>query len=187
MPSEPIETIVRIFNDRGNDRYGVECVSQREHAIQAALLAESAGLDQTQIVAALLHDIGHILYDSDLPKSSDQDLNDFHEAKAYEWLLHHFGKRVADPVRLHVAAKRYLCTRESDYVKVLSPTSLKSFYDQGGLMSSDELCQFENEPFYREAQMLRRWDDLAKEESKKIPSIENFVPLLKKCLVNPTV
>jgi [1-hydroxy-2-(trimethylamino)ethyl]phosphonate dioxygenase len=181
MTSNAIETIVRVFQDRGSGRYGDECVSQLEHAIQAALLAQQADADPSLVAAALLHDLGHIIGDSDLPESDDEDLNDFHEEKAYQWLLSHFGPSVADPVRLHVAAKRYLCTKEPEYANTLSPTSLKSFHDQGGVMSSDEVADFESEPYYREALTLRRWDDLAKEENKLIPSIESFVPLLQMC------
>jgi phosphonate degradation associated HDIG domain protein len=181
MSTQAIDMIVRVFQERGDGRYGDECVSQMEHAIQAACLAEQAGASQTQIAAALLHDIGHIIEDSELPKSNDEDLNDFHEEKAYQWLRTHFGIAVADPVRLHVLAKRYLCTVEPEYAKSLSPTSLKSFHDQGGLMSHDELLAFGREPYSVEALALRRWDDLAKEEDKEIPSIDYFAPILTAC------
>jgi len=187
MNNKAIDTIVRLFNERGSGRYGDECVSQMEHAIQAACLAEESGANQRLIAAALLHDIGHIIGDSDLPESNDQDLNDFHEEKAYQWLLSNFGPDVAEPVRLHVLAKRYLCTVEPDYANTLSPTSLKSFHDQGGLMSSDELEAFSSGTYCEEALMLRRWDDLAKDESKLIPDVEYFVPTLRACAVAESI
>ena len=181
MKNKAVERVIRVFQERGNGRYGDECVSQSEHAIQAALLAEESGASQPLVVAALLHDIGHIIGECDLPESDDEDLNDFHEEKAYQWLLTNFGIEVADPVRLHVLAKRFLCTVEPEYAHSLSPTSLKSFHDQGGLMSNDELESFRDEPYCQEALVLRRWDDLAKDEQKEIPNIEYFVPLLTGC------
>ena len=181
MKNKAVERVIRVFQERGNGRYGDECVSQSEHAIQAALLAEESGASRPLVVAALLHDIGHIIGECDLPESDDEDLNDFHEEKAYQWLLTNFGIEVADPVRLHVLAKRFLCTVEPEYVHSLSPTSLKSFHDQGGLMSNDELESFRAEPYCQEALVLRRWDDLAKDEQKEIPNIEYFIPLLTGC------
>jgi len=181
MGIKSIETVVRIFQERGSSRYGDEYVTQLEHAIQAACLAKESDANHTLVAAALLHDIGHIIFDQDLPESNDEDLNDFHEERAYQWLLSNFGRAVADPVRLHVLAKRYLCTVEPEYASSLSPTSLKSFHDQGGLMTNEELQSFRDEPFYQEALTLRRWDDLAKQENKVIPDIEHFAPLLSIC------
>ena len=94
-------------------------------------------------------------------------MDDKHEFVANAWLKEHFGPEVADPIRLHVAAKRYLCTRQSSYEDALSPTSRKSYHDQGGPMSPEEMTSFESEPHYREALELRRWDDLAKETEKE--------------------
>jgi predicted HD phosphohydrolase len=113
-----------------------------------------------------------------MPESDDQNLDDAHEQRAYEWIKSHFGKAVADPVRLHVAAKRYLCTVEPEYLAKLSPASLKSFHDQGGVMSQSQIDDFRDEPFAFEAVELRRWDDLAKDPQMQTPRIEDFAPLL---------
>jgi predicted HD phosphohydrolase len=134
------------------------------------------------VTAALLHDIGHILTDSDLPDSCAENLDDHHEVRAHGWLEKHFGLAVADPVRLHVAAKRYLCTIDKGYEAKLSPTSRKSFQDQGGQMSDEERSAFESEPYCDEALTLRRWDDLAKDETLTTPLIEAYRDVLTSCL-----
>jgi predicted HD phosphohydrolase len=154
-------------------------VTQLEHAIQSALLAKQANAEDSLIAAALLHDIGHLLGNAPLPTSETQNYDDKHENRAYGWLREHFGARVADPVRLHVAAKRYLCTVDPSYCDFLSPTSLKSFHDQGGVMNAEEKAAFEQEKYFQEALRLRRWDDEAKDPSIVIPAIEEFKGLLQ--------
>lgn len=182
LMSKIIQTIINTFSERGNNKYGAEEVTQLQHALQSALLAEEEQASAELISAALLHDIGHIIESSVLPNHNNQNLDDLHEERAYQWLVEHFGKDVADPVRLHVVAKRYLCTKDETYEKSLSPTSYKSYLDQGGKMNMDEISKFENEPRYQESLRLRRWDDLAKIKSKETPDIEHFIPYLEKCL-----
>jgi len=173
-----IETIVRTFSDRGSEAYGIECVTQLEHALQSAQLAMNECAGDALVAAALLHDIGHILDTEELPKDCDANLDDRHEERAYDWLVGIFGREVADPVRLHVPAKRYLCTVEPEYEKALTPTSHKSYLDQGGPMTEAELAQFRAEPNCEAAVRLRRWDDAAKVAGKATPHIEAFVPQL---------
>jgi len=185
MSHPTVQRIVQLFHERGNGRYGSEAVSQLQHAIQCAVLAKRAGSESTLVAASLLHDIGHIIDENDLPESDHQNLDDQHEERAYEWLKSNFGRAVADPVRLHVVAKRFLCTTEPEYIKALSPTSLKSYHDQGGLMSQPEIDDFRDEPFAFEAVQLRRWDDLAKDPNLEIPAIEDFVPLLEQLILSP--
>lgn len=176
------QRILQIFDQNGTKKYGIEPVTQRQHALQCASLAKKEGADDQLIVAALLHDIGHIMFAEDIPDSVDENLHDQHEEKAYHWLLEHFGARVADPVRLHVAAKRYLCTIEKNYVDQLSETSQKSFLDQGGLMNGDEKLAFEAESHFKEAVRLRRWDDRAKDPEMETKNIHHFVSVIEKCL-----
>ena len=174
-----VQQIVEIFTLHGSAAYGSEPVTQLEHALQCALLAQGAGASDSLIVAALLHDIGHIVQGVVLPNDVEQDLDDKHEAIGFAFLHQHFGRAIADPVRLHVAAKRYLCSIEPGYENQLSLTSRKSFYDQGGLMSSLEVAAFESEPFFREALQLRKWDDAAKLTGQQAPDIGAFVPILQ--------
>ncbi|MCA9102251.1 MAG: metal-dependent phosphohydrolase [Planctomycetales bacterium] len=177
-----ITTIVETFRARGDGAYGAEAVNQRQHALQSATLASAEGADEHLVAAALLHDLGHLLSEDALPSSVDENLDDAHEHRAYAWLKKHFGRAVADPVRLHVAAKRYLCTVEPGYADTLSPTSLKSFHDQGGTMSDEEREAFEAELFFEQAVALRRWDDRAKEPEQQTEPLEHFVPLLERVL-----
>ncbi len=178
MMHSATEHVIRLFEQRGQGRYGSEQVSQLQHALQCAVFAKRQGAGSAMIVAALLHDLGHIIDHQAMPESDDQNLDDAHEQRAYQWIKSNFGKSVADPVRLHVAAKRYLCTVEPEYLTKLSPASLKSFHDQGGLMSQSQIDDFRDEPFAFEAVELRRWDDLAKDPTMQTPTIEDFAPLL---------
>lgn len=184
MISPVVQQILHVFKSRGSENYGSEAVTQLQHAIQSGMLAQRDGASQSQVMAALLHDIGHILGKNPLPDNPSQNYDDKHETSAYAWLLKHFGPAIADPVRLHVAAKRYLCTVDPAYSQTLSPTSLKSFYDQGGTMNDQEKLQFEQETYYREALQLRRWDDLAKDPAMQMLDIDDFTQSLQQALIS---
>ncbi len=177
--NDAIKTVLDTFNARGSRKYGLENVTQLQHALQSAVLAVEEGADGALVVAALLHDIGHILDSDELPSDADCNLDDGHEHSGHAWVLQHFGKAVAEAVRLHVLAKRYLCSTDPAYEQVLSPTSHKSFLDQGGRMNETEIKAFETEPYFKQALRLRRWDDVAKDPTKKTPPIEDFVPQLE--------
>ena len=178
-----IQTILQRFTEVGDQKYGREAVTQLEHALQTATLAMEENAAPALIVAALLHDSGHVLEVGQLPTYNKRNLDDGHEQRGYAWVLKHFGPRVADPVRLHVSAKRYLCTTDPQYQQVLSRTSFKSYLDQGGSMSDAELLNFEAEPHFKAALRLRRWDDLAKDPERETPSIDAFVPQLEASLI----
>ena len=180
--TDTLLTISNTFGRRGNENYGIEEVTQLQHALQSAALAEAEAASARQISAALLHDIGHILYAEALPVSVQENLDDAHEHRAYEWIRERFGAAVADPVRLHVAAKRYLCTVDDTYAGQLSPTSYKSYMDQGGKMSASELAAFEAEPYFKAAVQLRRWDDQAKAKDKTTPAFSHYEKYLKLAL-----
>ena len=177
-----VNEIYKAFNEKGSAQYGEEAVTQLQHALQCGQCAIDDGADAKLVTAALLHDIGHILSDDNLPDSCNENLDDKHEAKGYDFLLKHFGHEVADPVRLHVVAKRYLCTKDPEYQNHLSPTSLKSYFDQGGPMSNNERVQFEAEPFFENAVRLRYWDDIAKDREKTTMQLTEFEPYITDCL-----
>jgi phosphonate degradation associated HDIG domain protein len=183
--SKVINHILNAFRQRGDEKYADEGVSQAQHALQTAMLARSHQAPDSLVVAALLHDLGHILSDQDLPESCHENLDDKHEELGFAFLTQHFDAEITDPIRMHVAAKRYLCTIEPDYRQRLSPTSLKSYFDQGGEMNVAEKLAFESEPHFSAAVRLRRWDDLAKDPNATTPDIEFFVPMLEQ-LVRPT-
>ncbi|MFO0907176.1 MAG: HD domain-containing protein [Isosphaeraceae bacterium] len=176
-----IEAIRILFAERGDSAYGGEAVSQREHALQAAALARSSGADAALITAALLHDIGHLLHH--LPDDApDQGVDDVHESLAARWLARWFGAEVVEPVRLHVAAKRYLCAVEPEYLERLSEPSILSLRLQGGPMTDEEVRAFRASPHVARAVALRRWDDEAKDPTWVVPEFEAYVPVIEEAL-----
>lgn len=167
-----IAEIEALFAARGGAHYG-EGVSQTEHALQAALCAERDGATPALIAAALLHDIGHLLVDE--PEDiAEHGIDTEHESVASAWLSRHFGPEVTEPVRLHVAAKRYLCTAEPGYLERLSPASVLSLKLQGGPLSDAEAAAFAAGPQAAAAASLRRWDDEAKVAGLTTPGLVHF-------------
>lgn len=178
MIDSPVATIVKLFRQRGNSRYGGEAVTQLEHALQTATLAEQEGAGDSLVAAALLHDVGHLLHH--LPDDApDHDIDDCHETVAAKWLARFFPPEVVEPVRLHVAAKRYLCTVDPTYQAQLSGPSLQSLQLQGGPMNTEEVASFQSGPHGKAAVRLRRWDETAKVAGLKTPDLEHFIPSLE--------
>ncbi len=174
--------LIELFNVEGMTQYGDEAVSQREHALQCAALAEAAGAAPALITAALLHDIGHLV-DKHFPDAAAHGIDRRHEEIGAGWLANAFGPDVTEPVRLHVPAKRYLCATESDYRATLSFASERSLVLQGGPMAPDEAELWEAQPHARAAVSLRRWDDHAKIAGLRTPPLAHFLPIVRGCLV----
>jgi phosphonate degradation associated HDIG domain protein len=174
-----VDEIQRLFETSGGSLYGGELVTQLEHALQAAMMAEDEEAGPHLIAAALLHDVGHLLHD--LPDDAPEDgIDDVHEQLAYKWLSAHFGPEVTEPVRLHVDAKRYLCAVEPEYWASLSPVSQHSLELQGGIFSEDEAREFEQSPYYDSGVRLRRWDDRAKVVGLDTPSLDHFLKYVRR-------
>jgi len=168
-----VDAILEMFAVAGTAAYYGEDVSQTEHALQTAHLAVSAGADDELIVAALLHDIGHML--RGLPENVAQHgVDDTHEAIGAAWLESHFGPAVSVPVRLHVPAKRYLCAVDSTYRAGLSSASQLSLQLQGGPMPPELVDAFEQGPHFEAAVALRRWDDGAKVPGLDVPGLDAY-------------
>jgi phosphonate degradation associated HDIG domain protein len=177
MTATIVERIEALFVVHGRNAYeGArrELVTALEHALQCAQLAEWAHAKPSLVAAALLHDVGHFIESTD-----DENIDDEHETRALRLLAPAFGADVIEPVRLHVQAKRFLVAVDPDYAATLSPASVHSLALQGGPMSQEEVCSFEELPFYREALMLRRWDDLAKQPGKGTPPLAYYLALLE--------
>lgn len=173
-----IDQIFQLFEQHGDEHYVADLVTPREHALQAAALAEAESAPAAMIAAALLHDIGHLLRREGI----NADTDDRHEEVAKEWLSQHFGPDVTEPVRLHVYAKRYLCAIDKHYTDQLSPASVRSLALQGGPLTSDEVDAFEVHPFREEAVWLRRVDDRAKVPGASVPGLEHFREPLEEVL-----
>ncbi|MFM6949368.1 MAG: HD domain-containing protein [Aquirufa sp.] len=176
-----VEEIIFLLKNHGDSQYGGEPVTQGEHALQAAHLAHQNKEKESIVVACLLHDIGHLLHN--LPNDApDKGIDDLHESLGFDFVNQHFISAVAEPVLLHVDAKRYLCGREPGYFDLLSEPSIISLHLQGGIMSEEECQAFEKNPFYKDAVILRKYDDMAKVPSMVVNPIESYVPLLRSYL-----
>ncbi len=169
-----LDNVFALFAERGGEAYG-EAVSQTEHAVQAALRAGAEEAPPALRAAALLHDVGHLLGGAENEGAG-------HAERGAAWLDAAFGPEVTEPIRLHVAAKRYLCAVEPSYARSLSRASELSLKVQGGPFHRGQVLVFEKLPGYRDALRLRRWDEEAKEPGRELPPLEAFRPLLTSLL-----
>ena len=178
-----IETIADLFAGPGARDYLGEAVTIGEHMRQAGALAEAAGAPAPLVAAALLHDVGHLLGEAErggLGGSSPRASTDArHGSGGARWLSQWFGPAVTEPVRLHVAAKRYLCAAEPGYFGLLSPESVRTLALQGGPMAPDQAAAFAALPHARDAVAVRRWDDEAKDPAVAPPGFTHFALLLE--------
>jgi [1-hydroxy-2-(trimethylamino)ethyl]phosphonate dioxygenase len=173
-----IQELLDLLAAKGNEAYFGERVSILEHSLQCAYFAEQSHASPTAVAAALLHDIGHLLHD--LPEDIAQQGKDgWHEEIAAAYLSQWFGEEVTAPVRMHVAAKRYLCATDSGYISQLSLASIESLNIQGGPMSHEEARAFDALPHAVLAVQLRRWDDQAKIPELKVPELQHYLPTLR--------
>ncbi len=180
-PSDALEILVDIYEGRANRPYGLTLINQQAHAIQSGLLARAQNLPAALVVAALLHDIGHMVHNlGDHPAALGMD--DRHEEIGAQWLAQFFAEAVTEPIRWHVAAKRYLCSIEKDYLSKLSRDSLESLNLQGGVMSAHEVSAFEQIPYWEDAVKLRRLDEMAKNPAGPVAKFRDFEPEILACL-----
>ena len=175
---DPIKAIEDLFASEGAADYLGEAVTQAAHMLQAAALAEEAGAAPALVAAALLHDVGHFtgtVTGRDLMRGTDNR----HSEQGANWLAQWFGPAVTEPVRLHVAAKRYLCAVEPGYFERLSPASVYTLGVQGGPMRGRELAEFARHRYAEEAIRMRRWDEAAKDPRAEPPPFDHFAPVLR--------
>jgi len=179
--SDILALIADILERRGAESYLGEEVTMAEHMFQTAALAEAEGAEDALVAAALLHDIGH--YTSEFGAYSPDDKVDrHHDAAGAKVLDGLFPPMVTECVRLHVAAKRYLCATDPGYYDRLSGPSQHSLALQGGPMSPAEVELFEAQDYHREAVRVRLWDDGGKVAEARTMSFDHFRPLLKRVL-----
>ena len=183
MKSNPLDLIHAAFARRGHEGYG-EGVSQLDHARQCGAFAERDGAPPALVAAAFLHDIGHLLHD--LPQDvADNGIDTQHEASGSAWLSQYFGAEVTEPVRMHVAAKRYLASNEPGYFEQLSEASKVSLRLQGGPLDAQQSREFEAQQFYADAVRLRRWDEEGKIVGYQGPDARHFDSVVAACLKTP--
>jgi [1-hydroxy-2-(trimethylamino)ethyl]phosphonate dioxygenase len=178
-----LDEITSLFSRHGAQSYFGESVSITEHSLQTAHAGQLAGAPAALIVAALLHDVGHLI--EDVP----QDILDWktdarHEEVGSGWLALRFGPEIYEPVRLHVPAKRYLCAVDRSYFARLSGASVRTLALQGGPMSAAEVATFERERFFPDAVRIRRWDDQGKVAGVVTPALGTYGGLITRCSRN---
>ena len=173
-----LDELFELYASPAAQRMYDEEVTELEHALQAAALARADGAPDHLIAAALLHDIGHLVSDDNVPLDEELTEDFQHERVGARCLARWFGPEVTAPVALHVAAKRYLCAAETGYFDGLSPSSVRSLHLQGGPMSDAEIAAFERRPHHQAATMVRRWDDLAKVGGLEVVDLADYRSLL---------
>jgi predicted HD phosphohydrolase len=169
------DRIVRIYTLEGPKAYGLYGINQLQHALQSAARAEDQDMSPAMVIACLVHDIGHMAHNlGEAP--AEEGIDDKHELLGARWIeTAGLSRDVSEPVRLHVLAKRYLCTAEEGYVQMLGKDSQISLQLQGGLMTADEIETFLNHPYADDAIALRRIDELAKDRDAQTPPIEAYL------------
>ena len=184
-----LDDIRRLFADRGAAQYDGEPVTQLEHALQTAHLAEQSGAGDELVTACLLHDVGHLLLAERAAPPGDtptlRGIDDRHQIAALPFLRAHFPPRVLDAIEGHVDAKRYLCHSRAGYLDRLSDDSRRSLALQGGVFSDAEAAAFIARPGARDAIVLRVWDDLAKQRDLRTPTLAHFLERAARCTPPP--
>jgi phosphonate degradation associated HDIG domain protein len=173
------DEIIQLYSLYGGEEYSGEKVSQLEHMVQSAQLAKAEGFDDEVVLAAFLHDIGHIAEKVTNENSmSSYGIKDHEAIGAYFLENRGFSFRITRLVASHVSAKRYLTLREPGYFDKLSDASKHTLEFQGGPMSDEEADLLEEDPLFREIIQMRRWDEAAKLENQPMPSLDIFKELI---------
>ena len=172
-----VDQLLELYAARGAEHYG-EDVSQSEHGEQCAHHARLDGADDAMIVAALLHDVGHLIQKQGAD-AADRGIDTHHERIGSGFLARAFPPTVTEPIALHVEAKRYLATVVPGYVDQLSAASLQSLALQGGPMTEAECEAFRNHPHHAAAMKLRSYDEMGKVVGVQIAPLSSYAPLLR--------
>ncbi|MEY3175144.1 MAG: hypothetical protein RLZZ436_3058 [Planctomycetota bacterium] len=181
-PADAVAGIFAVFHERGGRHYG-EHVSELEHALQTAEFARQFGESDAVVLACLLHDFGHMLHELGEDVAL-QGVDARHEELGAQLLQNLFPEEVLDPIRQHVAAKRYLCWKEPQYAAGLSASSVRSLKLQGGPMTAAEAAAFEARPHFAACVSLRRYDDMGKVPQMQTASLQSYEPLIRQFLVH---
>jgi phosphonate degradation associated HDIG domain protein len=172
-PEQIVDALFELYDQHGHSYYD-DTVTQTEHALQTAALAEAEHASQPLVAAALLHDIGHLLLDEHAARPHFLGSDRAHQRVGALTLRRWFPPSVTTPIALHVPAKRYLVTTDPNYAAGLSPASTRSLAVQGGPMSPTEASTFARQRYAHDACRLRRWDDNAKVAGRTTPELKSY-------------
>jgi len=175
-----IDAIDALFLAKGHEQYSGEPVTQLQHALQAAALAEAEDADDELVTAALLHDLGHLVQDLGATPTL-RGVDDLHQFIAIPFLRGLFSARVLGAVQGHVDAKRWLCATRPGYLEALSADSQRSLVLQGGVFDAAQAAAFIARPGAEEAVRLRLWDDQAKSATMATPPLAHFIARARRC------
>ena len=178
---EIVDFLLDLFARRGAEEYMGEAVSMAQHMEQSAACAVADDADDDLVIAALLHDIGHFVGDFPID-ALEKGLDNNHEDAGAQFLMPYFPATVTEPIRLHVAAKRYLCAIDANYFRQLSPASIQSLKVQGGPMNDAEIAEFEANPYYQLAVKTRHYDDDGKVAGLDIKPVASYRDRLESLL-----
>jgi phosphonate degradation associated HDIG domain protein len=168
-----------LFEQGGAGAYFGERVTQLQHALQSAHCAVEAQADHELVVAALLHDIGHLLGGDFHAEIGVID----HDRSCVDWLrARGFSPRLIALVSGHVSAKRYLVAAHPGYRERLSEASKRTLALQGGPMNADEVRAFEAGPYFKDLLRMRSWDEQAKEPEAVVPGLDRYLELIEEVL-----
>lgn len=179
---EVIDFILDLFAHRGAEEYMGESVSMAQHMEQSAACAVAYGASDELIIAALLHDIGHFVGDFPID-SLENGIDNYHEEAGAQFLQPYFPASLTEPIRLHVAAKKYLCAVDSQYLNRLSAASVQSLEVQGGPMTEAEIIEYETNPYYQSAVKVRLYDDDGKVAGLDIKPVSSYRNKMESLLV----
>jgi phosphonate degradation associated HDIG domain protein len=180
------DEILGLYEKYGGAEYAGEKVSQLEHMVQAAQLAEEQGYEEDVILSAFLHDIGHICVQATGTGSTDDASGPAHEQMDGFGTMDHeeigagfltqrgFSRKIVRLVESHVEAKRWLTLKEPGYYEQLSDASKKTLEYQGGPMAEDEAAAFEQYPLFDLIIKMRKWDEQAKIVNKPLPELARY-------------
>jgi len=178
-----IDFILELFARRGAEEYMGEAVSMSQHMEQSAACAVADGAGDSLVIAALLHDIGHFIGEHPI-EALENGVDNLHETVGASYLEAYFPASITEPIRLHVAAKRYLCATDEKYFACLSDASVNSLKVQGGPMNAVEVEQFEANPYHQDAVKLRLYDDDGKVAGLTIKPVTDYRAMLESQLSN---
>jgi [1-hydroxy-2-(trimethylamino)ethyl]phosphonate dioxygenase len=170
---DSVEEVFALLEAGGGEAYFGEPVTVLEHSLQSAWFVRHKGGADALVAAALLHDLGHLMHEQG-EDAADRGIDTQHEELAADALAGHLPVAVLDPIRMHVAAKRYLCHANPRYLAALSPASVESLALQGGPMTAEEAAEFLASAHAQEAIALRHADDAAKVPGLTVPELESY-------------